>query len=1069
MTIERSIIRLIIPTESSPAIEPYLEIFWYGRHPGDRAESTILSYIKSKRSIEEDNFSHFLTIEGELVFIYWNQNINAGTALLLDVLAILLWSHYVWHFHSLNPANWDDFFESYNNLTFDESTPTHEKIIDPSWLQKSLEGGSIEFKSDNREVFVNGIRQFLETFPWSSFLIKSGSISGNITELSFISGDISQEVPYSEIFISLAGESQDEFWELITKSIILMVNLPSEQRLASIRESLAVIHVVTNKNLELKERLLGLNTHLSYILKFDTDFSLNYISQVLTEVSSVSPDYDNAKMLLDTAESLFTENLIELAKLTEGTALQIAFSLGSSDEKGEIILELVNRSKIWGTDHLSGFINSLTGILSETDEDKKLLEKIADSCSDLLIESWDGLLCLVQTNLILGKVMKAIELRYSAVKKSGDPYLQAEDTFNASIWALGLDGYDEESFSQLTLKQFEDVIIHFPEGEIFQNMVKNFVNSCIENRKFGVLDNFIQWFEVNLNSIAITDRLPLLQMMYDIISEKVELIKLKVPVVLLLFAQLLEENKPENFELADNLLRSIYNLIDPNEEDYKELISQITSSLVISSSKYGEWELIEEARKRFTLMVNDEEFSRSTMLKIFISGGNERMKLDKSQLESNDIGLRLYEIAIDLSFFESDAEIVVAFLPNAKKLALEILSIDKFINFSALESQLRKSMSVPWIDTMVTSAKELLERMHLEGANYLFSEALKFDLYNEEEYDLLFNQVALVEVEPDFITADEIFSKRNRLIEISTSNEGIAEVPEILDHYRNGVSELILKGDEIHLNDFLLNAIAFSIEKQLTAIEEFRNILLDTFLSTIGNYETTRSQEIYLELIKTFRKVITTFQSKSIDLVMRMANKLIQTNVKLADQTNAILYLRRAQLIANEIGFVIKHASNENIALDIEEKSQLDQEYQKLIKLLKKYNPSFGLIDLVLYSTSYYYNTNDDTKMFNLLDNTLANLKKRAVRIKSFNSGLLLGLILISEVFNELEGEIRDDISLALQEKAMKIVDVISTFKFENKELHDLFSSFRRKLISSPRQALQEFSFSIENYIMYIK
>ncbi|MHA2248766.1 MAG: hypothetical protein ACXAD7_00320 [Candidatus Kariarchaeaceae archaeon] len=1064
MTFERSIIRLIHPTASSPAIEPYLEISWFARHPGDAVESTLLEFINQKRQEISNNFSLFIPIEKELVYIYWNQKLAAGTAILLDILAISLWSQYIWKIHTFNPKTWDDLFNEYQTIEVEELEPSNDRIINPDWLKSSLEGKTVEIHSKTKEEFITGIIQFFETFPWTVYLLQSGLIENNLTKLKFQTGEISPDLPYEEIFFRLAGEPHDEFWKLITKSIIKMAQLPLNQRLEAIRKSLNIIHIVTGEDIDITKKLTVIKTYLVSLLDMDVEFTIQYVNQTLFDASTLPPDFALGRSFLDIADMLLQENMIDLGKLAEGTALQIAISLESTKEKEEIILDLAKRSEYWGEEHLIGFIQSIAGLLADEEEDKKLLTKIISKNTELLKTSWDGLLCLVEAYLTIGETMKAIALRFDAAAQIVDQFMQAEDIFAAFVWSINLPNLQEQEFANLYISKIEKAITQFPIGEILQSQIRKLVKSFFEQDRILIFEKFLDWIKTKLLIIGVSDRIPILKMLDEVIKPKVSLLNSRVEVLLLLFSQLLQEDKHNNFDDADNLLRSIYNIIDPSTPNYIDIISYITKSLIISAGENDEWEFVEEANKRFTLMVNDDEISRKAIMDSYFAGAEARKALDSSEFVKDDIGLKLYNEAINLAYIENDAEQVLSFLPNAKKMALKTQSFEAYANFSIIEARLNRISELPWIDTTTQSARKLLQKGVLQGANYIFSEVSQMDLSPEEEYDLLSQELSLVEIEPDLINANEIFEKRNRLISISTASDNIADTTEIIEHYRNGISELISKGDAIFLNNLLLDAIVFSHKKSLSIVSEFNNILLDSFLSNITSYQRTKNDQVYFELQKTFRQIIQTFQSTNIDLAIKLATHLIQTNLELAKESIDGMYLKRALLISNEIGYAIAIARGEEIPIPVEEKLELIESFEKLVNQIISKNRIFGYIDAVLRSTLFYQNLEEVERFYLLLDNALGNLKKSAVKTKALTSNLLVGIVLLSEIFILLDGQFSDEICTELQIRAIKILNVISTFKL-SPELEKSFNTLRRKINDSSRQAFEEFPFSLETYL----
>ena len=60
---------------------PEIEINWFATNPGDLMESTIKSYINQHLEEDEQKLSKITSVSGYIIYIYWNNNFDAGVAL----------------------------------------------------------------------------------------------------------------------------------------------------------------------------------------------------------------------------------------------------------------------------------------------------------------------------------------------------------------------------------------------------------------------------------------------------------------------------------------------------------------------------------------------------------------------------------------------------------------------------------------------------------------------------------------------------------------------------------------------------------------------------------------------------------------------------------------------------------------------------------------------------------------------------------------------------------------------------------------------------------------------------
>lgn len=1070
--VERAIISLKLKEQSEVsdiAKDPVFDCSWLTTHPGDIIESAILLEMKRQDDINKDDYSHFLSIMGSIVFVRWYSKIKSAIVVVLHVfgdngtvIPVKTWGQYVLKYHIFDPENYESLFNIFKDPRIKGEKDPHESSIQIDWLISTLEGKQITIQENTSEQSIDNFVSILETMPWTVYLLKFGKIVANKIELTFVESESEKNIPYEELFITITKEINNNFWNLVYR--LLSQIQDSADRSSIIYRTIRLIQFITRDDLNSTDRLQLIHDSVNEILDLDVSFAENYITKCFSDVALEHPDYNTCNSLLDLADIISDTKFSDLEKLAEGTALQIAFSLEDHKQKEDIFLIVTERSMAWGNEHLVGYIQSVTGILSETEENRKILTKIIKQSEARLSKSWDGALCLVETSIIAGEYVNAFNLRLNSVNLLSDKFMRAEDIMTAIKWGISLDGLEEKYLVEIGMPEITIAINELPIGDIFASNLNNLIDTAITYDKYKFLSSLTTWISVNLHLISISDRLNLLNSLEKRFSADNKFAQLLVQVRLTLFNHYLENKNDFPFELAEDLLRSIYNNIDPTKKSSKELIHTITSWIILAATKYDNPELIEEARTRFTLLIEDKNYARVKLMNIFAKAAKNRINLPKSKLRKNGIGAILLEQIIEIADLKKDGQLLLGIINDAKALLVKKQAYDKYASFAIIEVQLIKESGEDWIEKALSSTRELVEKGAIEATNQVFTEILAYELSLVEEMEIISAQLEYVEIEPDLIAAEDIFTKRQKLIGLQRDTGSITNDDLLLEHYRHGVSELMSKGDVTHLNEFLLQAITFCHEQNLPAIDEFSNILIDSFETNLDFYNRSKSVTIFGQLLKMFRQINSTFQTTDQTLSITFASKLITVNMGLYNNTSSTTFLRRAQLITKEIAFVLKEAGLKEISYGEEEKQVLIANVREILQLIIAKNSTFGGIDASLLAALFFYSLNESDEMFPYLDQALAQLKKDYINSTSTSSNIIFGLLILSEVFLIVDGEFVLGLNKSLSERAIKLIDV-GLAKYRSLKINKELEQLKSRLVQSPQQAFQEFPFELESFL----
>jgi hypothetical protein len=1053
---------------------PEIEINWFDTNPGDLMESTIKSYINQHLEEDDQILSKITSVSGYIIYIYWNNNFDAGVALtskfqLYYQEAILDWVKDLSELQYLAPQTKEELFEYYRTEYKSTVTLAEEQIFDIDWMEASLEGKTIELIFNSKEYFIQILYQFLSIFRWSFFFLDDGKITKDKVFLSFQKSVFDEAILYEDFYIRLIGEKDSEFNDLLNKSLINLISIPYKDQLSKFRNNLIIINKVCDETLFIPEKITIIKDHYADLIELDSIFTLEYLNELILSIAQLEPIYTTVESLFTIADLLSDQGVGDFAKLIEGTILEISLLL-NPEEKEKSLIILTNRMKQWGVEYLIGFIRSITGILSSSQMDKEILSKLIDSVTDDLNGSWEGTLCLVETYILAEKYENALKYRFLAVELIQDKDEQSEDTLSALNSMMLMDSISDEALIDHTMKYLEIALLNLPSGEIFQHHISQLIDTITIHQRYHFLDKFVLWISKNLYSISLSDRLLLLNKINELNIQADISDKIKLKVDLLLFDQYLIKFKIENsqkyLEIADTILRSIYNnYLDPASDQYKQKLLTITKSIMLSSTKNEVWELLNDAKQRFSVMARDDEFAERNIIDIFIEAGRYRSKLDKTKLSKNDIGLRIYdEIIRMLNDGSLSIEKALNFLPSAKKLACNINDTKRFYIYSLLELKLHRILKRPWISKLKENADELLKLNSYVYASKLFQDLLNLNISDSEKYNLISIQLELASQDLDFLQADDILVKREKLIDLARNKLEIIGNSEIIDHYKVGVVDLLAKGDVPRLHDFLFNAIQFCLNKDIDYIE-FTSILIDSYQGALSSYLKTGSQEYYRESILVLRSVMDLKIKKKISLQFDFVISILETNLKRLDKKNTEIIIIRQSNILRELGVILESNPDLVNQINADVKKQLIDILNKIFNI-KQVQLSVPLFVFILKNSMKLLIYLEELNLFfDMIDKPLVQFKKSIIDANQPNSNLIYGLLLICRIYLRMNDVHKKLASQPLATKAIKLIDVTLSFNIEEENITQTLEELKGLFERNIDHAIERFN---EEYLVLL-
>ncbi len=1062
----------IITENYDPNINYQFSFIWENYHPGETLISFISEYLMPK---VEKKVLEILTYEKYLILLHWDNKIQLGYIVIISFEV----EKYLDDCINFAKSLWDliltpiESYKKNENKEYDYSNSSMNYIFEIDWIKRSLMGGKIEFTIEkNREKFVSQFSNFLYVFRWSVYSLDYANFEQNRVIFHFHNQLIDQKYfTFEEYFLKITDFSDKQFQSLIDKIIILSFQFETKKRMETFLNNFHVINKLVDTEITKIDRIRIIKSNIEMMIAIDKKYIVNNLTNIVLSL----PDQQNNEIFID--ELLAISDILEkigiqenedIIKLIDGTILDIVINSNNID-KNEYIMKLTHKSLNWGLDHFIGYLNLIINIFSK--DNIKLLLQIAGEFEKELIITNKGISCLVHINENCGEFSKAIELRLLAINLNKDETSKFYDTINSLIEIASYKEISLQIFESEIIKYFGYILTNFPDKEILEIYFNELITKFLDNNHTEIVISFIRWIQNNIENIENNERLNLFKILNSTILKYPELNKIQLKFQLLYFNQYLDQYSKSDdqnlLESADRLLKNIFNQADPLDSKYKETLTIITQSLVLSASKYQEWELIQEAIHRFSLLMNDKKYFQKAITKIYINAGKSRNQIKIIDKDKKDIGLKIFDETIRLiSNNPNQINLAFSFLPVAKELALKSNDFNRFMIYSTLEMNLNKINGKQWIDSLIEAILNLINKNSIDYARQLFEAGLKIDMNEKEEYELLSRQLELAELELDIVNVEEISIKRKRLIELAVNNEGIATEDEIINSFRNGISEIMSKGNTHYLHSFLLKAIKFGVDNKINDLTDFYNALKDSFNAVMSDYKDNHDESSYSEIIFILRELYNIYQHNDKNIIFEYATIVLKTNNLLYNKD-----MNLSNLIKNL--FIIKEFTNyfstpDSIVEDVKLEEYINT-VKDMFNLVSKEKNVSTMIKIIMGTLEFLIIFNEIEYINFIFNKIFSILKKSLIKEKAPNGLFIVTIIEFEKINRILKDYNKKELEKEFLMKIIKLIDVINTFKnLKNHELLDKFDYFRNIIMNDTSLGFKKFKEDYNEYIQLI-
>lgn len=1046
-----------------------LKFNWENNHPGKNVIRFTTEYMLP---ILDQEINVIVPFDNNLIHIYWLNSLQMGMVSVLQFQSdhlqsdAIAFSTSIWEIYLNQPSSIDD-FSLIKEIKFPDNV-SFSYTFDPDWVKISLSGGLISFEIERERInFISRLSNFLIVFRWMYYTLNYVKFDTDNINFIFNDSEINLGSLDQNYYLSVVDPTNDRFQVLLNNVISDIFHVEPKNRVKQLINDLNLVNKITKEEITTLNKLKLFSNNFDRLYKIDTEYSTQEMNNLMIDLSGLSPSEEIIDLLMFLSDSLEHLELIELSKFVNGTILDQLINTDIRD-KGGILNKITQKTRILGSQHLIAYIQSLSSILGSSEDDIALLIETTKLVEDDFMDSWEGLLCLVDLYNLTGKGNIASKYRIKAINTNTDPISKSIDVFTAIGEISGYENIDEQEILSSLMQQFEYGIVNLPSGEIFNVQLNNLIVSLITNSKFEIINSIVNWIKYHIKEIGVKDRLSLLKILTVNLSTQPSLTQTLLIIQLIQFNHYLDyyavSSDQSLLEQADRLLKVIFNGIDPKENRYKEKLTLTTQSLVLSATNYEEWQLIQEALHRFKILVNDEDYYTKAVVQIYMNAGKSRVKLTKEELKNNDIGLKLFDETIRLiSQFSNESDLALKFLPAAKDLAIKVRDYKRFTIYSILETNLSKIGNFPWIDILIESVLTLVNKDEINSARTLIDTALSLELSSEEEYEILSRQLEIAETDLDIINVEEITVKRERMIKLALQNPGIVKHDQIIESYRNGISEILSKGSSKHLDTFLLKAIKFGVDNQIDDLDEFYYTLNDSFYSMLENYQSSLTFSAYNEVIYICRELLIINQSNNLSNILPYPEAIIKANHEMYMNGNVVTYMTRNILLFQELAHIIKLNSNisDNDVVLMELKSLANG----LLSTVSRNIYDLQIFNIITDLTPFYLAVNEYGIINQQIIKALNAIKKSMIKKKLPSGQFISAIIFLSNINKILIKNNKKMLTLGVVEHAVKLVNVVLTFKRISTESLQLYNELKNQLETNGIKALDNYKM---NYIDYL-
>ena len=982
--IYKGIFRMDIMSE-----DPVAEIQWVGAHPGNEIEILLKGF--SEKLLEEEKVLNICyTLSDTFFYLHWNGDHGHFLLQSADLSDFQDWVSGIWALVEDNRSydqcmelvqeNPNPYAETFQKVSFEKLSETF-----PSKNKKLLS------KYTNFQTFVNLLYSLTSIRPW--LLNTLDSIIINSEENSII-------VNYSSEFLekinlqnlqkleeSVYNGDQDGAY-LLGRATMNCFNYFYDTRHRKFAEYMdALTAYFSVGSLEYMALIKVLSTYLATLLELDKEFFIDKIASVLSAMTSSSLEVDThvVQTVFDLSMNLYDNQVLDLAKIAEGSAFELSLQLEDLETRGEFFKKFMNSSIRWGGVHVMGFLNIMNGIIGDSKEEQSIYADIIEPSVDIVGGVEGGKQALVEAFLKSNQIDKAVESKFSITDEILDDEQMAREIFKSIRWMI-----TQEAISQKVLRNILETYLpraldkSIP-GEALHKEIQYIYEDMKDRELDALMVRVTSVIIKNLNSVALIDRFDLLDLIYSQLLCDKKFSDLAGAVRGKMFEVAIEEGMEDQ---AEEIFQEILGMLDPESKNYHESFIRFCKRVLLASAKYNGDRYIDFVIDMISSVINTQELINTYKNDIFDLITEAIKNADSiPPTKEEHPGIRLYKHAYRLALLFDSPDLVNQLIHNAPSYAFSKKDYAAYSKFTLLQIHINRSQRSDWMGTLLKAMNTLIGVKEYDILHELLAEIMNEEIDTSDLLTIYKRELEIAEkVDLNFLTPEEIQTIRDRIIELSKGNES---TESIFIQYDNSIEELLEMGKVFEGIKKILEVVEYSINTG-NSPSKYIDQLLELFtsvLETESNFKII--QQVIFYTVRTLTNLVNGAPLTVLPFIKISARKFM----KHKSVTPARVFLRETLTTVSE--------SMDQLGItDKKELHTIISDFEKSLHTRKGDINSYLLNFKIRFEL--YVAVRNGKKLIDLVSDILSKLKESSYKEKKVKGSLITAIFTISQSFIEL-------------------------------------------------------------------
>ena len=839
-----------------------INLFWNSVYPGSNYEKVMKQKIQ-RLSRKADYVTKVVIIEKGLAFIFINNEACIGFITLLG-----------------NIENEEEFnswvFEIWQRITFKIETseqlgelvlltrketlafPVFDaEFFDETRLKDDETSVTIEYQSFVS--FSSILWNLFSARPWLLLFLKEISINQEEMTIDLVYETDSLFIIKSSelVFIeNVMRMENSEYRYLLRPIIINCFEQHFHEKEIKFFEYISFIHDYLEITEE-KPLLIFLTKNIPIALELNRDFFTEKIEEVVTgiETENVIASGNFIEILLDLSNVLYKENFSITARLAEGKAFGLTLKVTDVEVRGELLQRMSKQVARWGVQHTIGFLKIVQSFTGDSDYETKVFKEVLENITPVLKSNIEGIETLIDANLQLGEVDKAVENKFRIAFENQDLSVRSFEVFEILAWITKHKAISNGKVSENVAKHLPMALKNAVSDEFLLEKIPELILILIQREDIEIVQATLVSIFQNIEFIK--KKGIILNAILEIFSTRPQFSFQAATVLTEHFKIQLVQN---NLEKAEEIFEKIY-----SNELYKfQETIDLSRKIVLIAAQTNYLAFLPETVQQIESKFKDKQIlakNLNSIISIFVEAIEPATSHPEVVGTQSHIISILYAIILDFAMFQDENEFVEVYFMDAINLAFSKHDYVNYVKFHLEFFASKLETGHDWKSDIIRAAKSLINLNQIKSVSTLFDGVMQKKLSDLDLTVILEAQLDLADkFTNQFLTAEQKKNYRTKLLILTEDSE---DKSTIKSHFKKGFYELIENKEYANAVTTLLKAIkVFQNPNDNKDSEDFFDDLARTLYSTlnkINKQENSINRSVSL-VFQVTREIISIFK-----------------------------------------------------------------------------------------------------------------------------------------------------------------------------------------------------------------